>query len=65
MSVQNFSFIAGLEVTEKFVCGMVGWWWWVPSGYYVFEFSSVTLGFDNIVLLVLIVGPITSFKNSS
>ena len=26
MSVQNFSFLAGLEVTEKF--GVVGWWGW-------------------------------------
>ena len=25
MSVQNFSFLARLEVAEKFV---VGWWWW-------------------------------------
>ena len=33
MSVQNFSFLARLEVAEKFVVewwwgGGVGWWWW-------------------------------------
>ena len=34
VSVPNFSFLAGLEVTEKFVGGggVVGW---VPSEYYV------------------------------
>ena len=26
MSVQNFSFLAGLEVPEKFVVVVVGWW---------------------------------------
>ena len=34
MSVPNFSFLAGLEVPEKFVGGG-GWWWWVPSEYCV------------------------------
>ena len=29
MSVQNFSFLARLEVAEKFV--VVGWWWSRPS----------------------------------
>ena len=31
MSMQNFSFLARLEVAEKFVVGWgggVGWWWW-------------------------------------
>ena len=34
MSVQNFSFLARLEVAEKFVVGRgggVGWWWSRPS----------------------------------
>ena len=35
MSVQNFSFLARLEVAEKFVVvgwgGVVGWWWSRPS----------------------------------
>ena len=34
MSVQNFSFLARLEVAEKFVVVVVvvGWWWWLrPS----------------------------------
>ena len=38
----NFSSLAGLEVTEKFVCGWVGgvgWWW---GGEHVSTMSNPT-----------------------
>ena len=37
MSVQNFSFLARLEVAEKFV---VGWWWWWSRPSLGFSFSQ-------------------------
>ena len=40
----NFSSLAGLEVTEKFVCGRVVWCW-TPSGYYVLSNLNV-VGFE-------------------
>ena len=40
MSVQNFSFLARLEVAEKFV---VGWWW---GGGGVGWWSRPSLGFS-------------------
>ena len=62
MSVPNFSFLAGLEVAEKFVVGGVGWGGGT-SGYYIYTrrnwtqlkatLKQLALGFDNILIALI------------